>query len=245
MRMLFAASSHDDLIGIIRSVRNRWRLRIVLRGLSILLGAGIVSFVISAYGMDYFRFTPTAVIVFQLATYLTLIVLLVRYLVMPLAQKVSDERVALYLEEHEPSLHGYVLGGVQFSADEKDTERTGNSPELVRQLIRQAIERCVTVDEGRRVERKGLMTSSGFLAGATVTGLVFVLLSPGFLRNSAPFLLTPWNDAATANPYSIDVEPGDVTVARGADLRVTATLLNFNSDEVDLAVKRQVLLRPS
>jgi hypothetical protein len=239
MRMLFAASSHDDLIGIIRSVRNRWRLRIVLRGLSVLLGAGIISFLISAYGMDYFRFTRISVIVFQLVTYLTLIALLVRYLVIPLSQKISDERVALYLEEHEPSLHGYVLGGVQFSADPADLERTGNSPELVRRLIRQAIERCVTVDEGKRVERKALVTSSGLLAGATVTGMAFVLLSPGFLKNSAPFLLTPWNDAATTNPYSIEVTPGDVTVARGADLRVTATLQNFNADEVDLAVKRQ------
>ncbi|UCG86331.1 MAG: DUF4175 family protein [Gemmatimonadota bacterium] len=238
MRMLFEASSHSDLIGMIRSVRNRWRLRIVLRGLGILLAGGIVSFLISAYGMDYFRFTPAAVAVFQVLTYGTLMALLVRFLIIPLARKVSDERVALYLEEHEPSLHGYVLSGVQFGDDAEKLERAGHSPELVRRMLRQAIERCVAVEEGNRVERKGLATSSGFLAGATVAGMAFVLLSPGFLEHSAPFLLTPWNEAATTNPYSITVVPGNVTVARGADLRITAILQNFNSNEVDLAVKR-------
>lgn len=238
MRMLFEASRHDDLVGIIRSVRNRWRFRIVLRGLSILLGAGIVSFVVSTYGMDYFRFTPAAVALFQVLTYATLIALLVRFLIIPLSRRVSDQRVALYLEEHEPSLHGYVLSGVQFGGDEEQLKRMGQSPELVRRLLRQAIERCVAVDEGRRVEHKGLVTSSGFLAGATVAGMAFVLLSPGFLKHGAPFLLTPWNEAATTNPYGIAVAPGDVTVARGADLRITAVLQNFNSSEVDLAVRR-------
>jgi hypothetical protein len=238
MRMLFEASSHEDLMGIIRSVRLRWRLRILFRGMGIVLSAGVIAFLVSAYGMDYFRFTGTAVLLFQIATYMTLVVLTIRYLVMPLLQKVSNERVALYLEEHEPSLQGHVTSGVQFGATVDEAARIGQSPALIKKLVRRAIEKCVEVDEGRRVERKKLAGSSGFLAGATLTGLLFLVTSPGFLQHSAPFLLTPWNRDATENPYSIDVSPGSVMLARGADLRVTASLNNFTSAEVDIAVKR-------
>lgn len=238
MRMLFEASSHEDLMGIIRSVRRRWRLRILFRGTGIVLSAGIIAFLVSAYGMDYFRFTSTAVLLFQIATYATLIALTVRFLVLPLSRKVSDERVALYLEENEPSLQGHVTSGVQFGATADDAASMGQSPALIKKLVRRAIEKCVEVDEGRRVERKKLAGSSGFLAGATLTGLLFLITSPGFLEHSAPFLLTPWNREATENPYSIDITPGSVTLARGADLRVTARLNNFTADEVELAVKR-------
>jgi hypothetical protein len=238
MRMLFEASSHEDLMGIIRSVRRRWRLRILFRGMGVVLSAGVVAFLVSAYGMDYFRFTSTAVLLFQIATYATLIALTIRFLVLPLSQKVSDERVALYLEENEPSLQGHVTSGVQFGATVDDAASMGQSPALIKKLVRRAIEKCVEVEEGRRVERKKLAGSSGFLAGATLTGLLFLITSPGFLEHSAPFLLTPWNRDATENPYSIDVSPGSVTLARGADLRVTAHLNNFTAGEVELAVRR-------
>ena len=238
MRMLFEASKHEDLLRIIRSVRNRWRLRIALRGFAVVLSAGIAAFLVSAYGMDYFRFTPTAVLIFRIVTYATLLGLTVRFIVLPVSRRTSDERVALYLEEHEPSLKGGVLSGIEFGRELDAPSASGHSPAMVRRLVRVAIEQCVEIDEGRRVERKNLVKSSGLLAGATLTGMVFLLLSPGFLRHSAPFLLTPWNPSAAVSPYAIEVSPGDVALPRGADLRVTAQLLNFDSDEVDLAVKR-------
>ena len=37
---------HDRLIRVIRSVRRRWRLRIALRGTAIVLGAGLLVFLI-------------------------------------------------------------------------------------------------------------------------------------------------------------------------------------------------------
>ncbi len=238
MRMLFAASSHEDLVRIIRSVRARWRLGMVLRGVSILVVAGLVAFLVSAYGMDRFRFNPTAVLIFRIVAYTALVAVTVRFLVLPLWKRVSDEQVALYLEEHEPSLKGYVLSGVEFGAEAEDPGQSGHSPALIRQLVRAAIERCVTIEEGRRVDRRRIVQSSGLLAGATMTGVLFLLLNPSFIRHSAPFLLAPWDDESAENPYAIEVSPGDVSLARGSDLRITATLRNFDSDEVELVVKR-------
>ena len=238
MRMLFAASSHEDLVRIIRSVRTRWRLGMLLRGVSILVVAGLVAFLVSAYGMDRFRFDPTAVLIFRIVAYTALVAVIIRFLVLPLRKRVSDEQVALYLEEHESSLKGYVLSGVEFGAEADGTGQSGRSAALIRQLVRAAIERCVTIEDGRRVDRRRIVRSSGLLAGATMTGMLFLLLNPSFIRHSAPFLLSPWNDGSAENPYAIEVSPGNVSLARGADLRITATLRNFDSDEVELMVKR-------
>jgi hypothetical protein len=97
--MLFAASSHEDLVRIVRSVKHRWRLRVLLRGLAIVLATGVGALLISAYGMDYFRFDDRAVLWFRVFAYLALVVVAVRFLILPLTKRVSDERVALYLED--------------------------------------------------------------------------------------------------------------------------------------------------
>ena len=229
-------TGHDELMRVIRSVRRRWRLRVALRGAAIILGAGLLVFLISAYGMDRLRFSPTAVLAFRVFAYVTLVGLTIRFLVVPLARRVSDERVALYLEEHEPSLEARVLSAVDLGGLDKAASE-GFSRALVNRLVENAVENCAAVDFGRKVEARSLARSSGLLAGATLAAVAVLLLSPSFLRHSAPFLF-PFSGAAVDNPYRIEVMPGNTRVAKGAELRIVALLHNFDADEVEIAVQR-------
>ena len=58
----------EELDRAISSVRFRWRMKVVLRGLAIVLAIGIVAFLVSTFGMDKLRFTPGAVLVFRALT---------------------------------------------------------------------------------------------------------------------------------------------------------------------------------
>ncbi|NIM50609.1 MAG: DUF4175 family protein [Gemmatimonadales bacterium] len=244
MRSLFESqphatlSDHEALLRVIRSVRNRWRLRVAVRGVAILVSTALVVFVVSAYGMDQFRFTPSAILVFRLLAYASLIGIAIRFLVMPLRSQVSDERVALYLEEHEPSLQGQVLSAVEFGPDNDGGDRTAPSPALIQRLVERAVESCAAIEYGRHVEQPRLARFSGMLVGVTLMSAAVFLLRPGFVANSAPFLLAPWSTGPASSPYSIEVEPGDAAVPRGADLKVTARLRNFDSELVEIALKR-------
>ncbi len=229
-------ASRNELIRVIRSVRRRWRLRIATRGVAIVLGAGLLVFLVSAFAMDRLRFAPDAVLAFRIFAYTGLLALVVRFLVWPLSRRVSDERIALYLEEHEPSLESRLLSAVEF-AEVDDSPKDNFSPALVRSLVESAADRCIAIDHGRRVERAPLARSSGLLAGTSLAALVVLLIAPPFVRHSTPFLV-PWNSAGLDNPYSISVVPGDARVARGSELRITAQLVNFGSDEVEIAVQR-------
>jgi len=229
-------TGHDALLRVIRSVRRRWRLRVAVRGLAIVLGAGLLVFLISAYGMDRLRFSPTAVITFRVFAYVALVGLAIRYLIVPLARRVSHERVALYLEEHEPSLQARVLSAVEFGALDAEASE-GFSPAMVDRLVEDAFENCAAIDYGRRVEAKSLARSSGLLSGVMTAAVIVLLLSPSFLRNSAPYLF-PLSGAPVDNPYRIEVMPGNARVARGAELKVMAYLHNFDADEVEIAVQR-------
>ncbi len=230
-------SGHDQLVRVIRAVRRRWRLKVALRGAAIVVGAALLVFLISAYGMDRLRFTPTAVIVFRVFAYAALLGLIVRFLVLPLSRRVSDERVALYLEEHEPSLEARLLSAVELGSAEKGSSAGGFSPLLVEKLVENAAERCRAIDYGRGVEARPLAQSSGLLVGTTLLAAIVLLLSPPFVRHSTPYLI-PLGEASPDNPYRIEVSPGNTRVAMGAEAKITARLFNFDSDQVEIAVQR-------
>ncbi len=233
-----SGSSQHELLSVIRSVRRRWRLRVALRGAAIVLAAGLVVYLASSFGMDRLRFSPGAVIAFRLFTYVALVFLIARFLVMPTFRRVSDERVALYLEEHEPSLEARLLSAVEVGRL-KGAASGAFSPAMVERLVDNAVQKCAEVDYGRRIEVKPLTRSSGLLAGTTVAGLILLFLAPPFVRHSTPYLV-PWSGAGLENPYRVVVEPGNARVPRGAELKITAKLENFDSDQVEIALKRGV-----
>src|SRR5690606_10283301 len=92
----------EDLVAIVRRVRRRWRLKVGLRGAAAMLGAALVIFLISAFLLDRLAFSPVAVITARVILAVAALALLVGFLFLPLRRRVTDDQVALYLEEHEP-----------------------------------------------------------------------------------------------------------------------------------------------
>ena len=231
--------TYGELMGVIRRVRARWRMKVALRGLVMLILTGFAAFAVSVWGMDYFLYSERAVDVFRWLAYLTLAALGVRLLLLPLARRVSTRQVALYVEEHEPTLKASVLSAVELGPVQQgspvDTERV--SPQLQRRVLEEAIERCQQTGFATRIERGALRRFSAALAGVASAGMVAVLLSPAFLQHGAMLLFTPWRAAAADNPYRLVLAPGNVTVARGSDQLISAAVLGFDPDRVEVGLR--------
>ena len=88
----------NEILRAIRQVRNRWRLRVALRGVAVLIAAALGTLLVSSYGLEVFRFSPGAIVGFRVLTYLALLGSGWWLFVRPISQHDSDERVALYLD---------------------------------------------------------------------------------------------------------------------------------------------------
>ncbi|TDI48334.1 MAG: DUF4175 family protein [Acidobacteria bacterium] len=241
---IFETSGYPQLLRVIRYVRSRWRIRNTVRGIAFLLLFGLVAFAISAYGMEYFRYSAWSVRLFRIFTYVALVGVALRFLIRPLAKRVTNEQVALYIEEHDPSLKEALSSALEVGGFENGEGRTKKadasvSPALIEKLVEQTVERCESIDYGHVIDQDGLKKSSAVFLAVAVAGMIAVLLSPGFLRYGAGLLLNPMRSAQAASPYLIVVEPGDIGVARGADQLVTAELQGFDAEESDIAVKSE------
>lgn len=227
-------SPQQQLLRVVRTVRNRWRLKVLLRGVAQALLAGAALLLVVGYAVDATRFDATTVNVLRALTYLVLATLAAFFIGRPLLRRVSDERVALYLEENEPALRGHLTSALELSQAPSDD---ATSDAMVEKIVRQAVDECQRAENGKRVERKGLFRSTGLMLGSTAASVVLFLIGPAFLLSTTPLLLDPFREVATANPYSLTVEPGDVTLARGADLEVTVRPQGFAPAEAILSVR--------
>jgi hypothetical protein len=235
MAMAPALQAHrETLLSTIRGVRTRWRWKVVLRSLTVLLGAGVGTILVAAYGLEQFRFSPVAIVTARVVTYLVLAGLGWFFFVRPLARRVSDQQVALYLEEHEPSLHELLLSAVDAGSSVRDPGKTGESAAMLERLVESAIEKCQETDLGRGLERRSLWRSVAVMSGIALAAAAIFTIGPAYLRQGALAVLVPVSGVEAASPYRIDVRPGNATVARGADVTVTANLSGFTAAEVDI-----------
>ena len=111
-----ANESTGDVAGVIREVRARWRRKLLVRGLLQVVVASAVILIAAGFALEALRFTPAALLAFRIGTIAAILGLAAWAFGRPLRRQVSDTQVALYLEEHNPSLEkAAILSAVETS----------------------------------------------------------------------------------------------------------------------------------
>jgi hypothetical protein len=233
LEYLRRASVPTDLLGIIAEVRRRWRLKLALRGIVRVLAVLLAFFLAAAVLMQWDRFSPMSIVLARVLLAVTVLGSVYWFLVRPLRQRVTDEQVALYLEEHEPSLQATLLSAVESSRSGNPTE----SAALVKRIVEQALEVCAKLNSAQRVEMRPLRRNAAALGSVAVIAALAIIVGPAFLRHALSAMLRVASVQA-ASPYRIEVKPGDATVPKGADQTITAALVGFASEDVVLMVRR-------
>src|SRR4029453_630653 len=106
-----------QLVDVIRSVRNRWRLRLGLRGAVVVVAGTILALLLSASGLESFRFSAPAIIAFRILSVGIFVGLLPFGFVWPLRRRVTDAQVAMYLEECDPTLEAAIISAVEATSE--------------------------------------------------------------------------------------------------------------------------------
>src|SRR3954453_17917161 len=151
----------SELVDVIRRVRNRWRLKLALRGAVGVVAGPVLPLLLSASGLESFRFSAPAIITFRIVTVAVFVGLMFYGLVWPLRRRVTDAQVAMYLEECDPTLEAALISAVEATSGEGSS---AHSPRLVDKLVEQAIDQCRTMDHGRTIERTTVQRHAATLA---------------------------------------------------------------------------------
>src|SRR4051812_17550235 len=224
----------NELVDVIRRVRNRWRLKLALRGAVVVVAGTVLALLLSASGLESFRFSAPAIITFRIVTVAVFVGLLLYGLVWPLRRRVTDAQVAMYLEECDPTLEAAIISAVEATAEGGSPD---HSPRLVEKLVERAIDQCRAVERGSVVDQSAVKRHAISLAAIAAIATLIVALGPAYLRQGLSALLVISRSAEASSPYSIEVTPGSVKVPRGADQAVHAKLIGFNAKDAAVLMR--------
>src|SRR6188768_2305547 len=122
------STRREELIDVIHRVRNRWRLKLALRGAVIVAAGTLLALLASASSLEALRFSPTAIISFRIIALLVFAGLVWIGFVLPLRRRVTDTQVALYLEECDPTLEAAILSAIESSDLVQRTQDPNHAP---------------------------------------------------------------------------------------------------------------------
>lgn len=216
------------------AVRSHWRRRVLLEG-----GVAVLLAITSALLIDLLLTTvlgPAVAtpLMLRVVGYLIIAGAVGWFVVRPALREVSDERIALYVEEHAPHLRQGFLSAVH-ALDGGEAEVT--SPALATRLMRDALAAIESLEGGAAIERPRTRRAAGSALGVVALSGLLLALGPTALRDVARILFVPWATVAAAPVPALAVLPGNHTLPRGAAIDIRADLHGFTAAGADLVVR--------
>ena len=208
-------SPDHQLLTTLAALRRQWRQRILLESLVWIVAAGLLAVVMATFWLRG-NSGDNTVLIARVTAYVLIGAAAVRFLVLPLARRATDERFALYVEERAPELRQALISAVQ-EAHTPEAERMSAS--LAARLIQRASASIRPLQERMTLERPRMQRAGGALGFLTVLAAALLWLGGTGLRSTARLLFVPWGTAQAAVPVRrVDVRPGNATVPRGGAL---------------------------
>ena len=225
--------SPSELVDVIRRVRNRWRMKLALRGAVVVVAGTLLALLLSASGLEAFRFSPAAIIAFRIIAVAVFAGLLcsARLAAAPPRHRRAGRAVprgidpsleAAHPQRRRSSAHAEAGG-------DHGTRRAWSSSWSSRPSSSAARSRTARV-----VERAGAAPSAVTLGGdrrgrrarSSCSARVPPPRPVGAARSSRAAPKRPARTRSTSRP-------GNTKVPRGADQTVSAKLVGFTSNDVE------------
>ena len=197
-----------------------------LRSLRLLQGSAVLALVllvvggIGAWFSAESGFASTTTNAFRILLVLALVFASLRFLVDPLQQLKAS--LSQLVEKRVPDFNGRVETYSQMKAE--------NNP-FLDLLAEDALKISDSHPVAVQVPQKELNVAGGVLAASVLLLLYLLIAAPGYLNYSLRNLLAGWAFSDLLPPQSIVVTPGDQSVRRGTNVRVTALMEGFDPDE--------------
>jgi hypothetical protein len=235
--VVVAAHTLAALDRVLGRARRRWRGRRVLEGVALALASILFAGLAAILIMDASLFEPGVVSNARTAVYAAGALALLLLVLRPLLKRAPDEAIAHYVESRVPHLDALVLSAVEASAvlGRETTPPDEMSPALARRLIGQAARECEASPRVVHLEQERTRRAVVAALIVAAVGVALLTLGPDAWRHGASLLFRSAEDPAAANPYVIQVTPGDVSVLAGDDVRIAATTEGFELDRLVLA----------
>ena len=236
-----STTSYQQLAKRFGEVRRSWKRAAALSGLAIVVTESI-GILTALLLLDWLYQPQPALRIAMWALALAgIIYFLVKHVAGPLARKIPDEQIALYIEEHRSELDGILITAAEYGQKRGDHE--GDQAALIDAVVNEATDRA-RVSASRVVDFSRLRK---YGVGAAAGICVYILLSilfPSAVGHHLARIFKPWrptvedirhtSGSVLTDPVRFAFSKGDTSLVRGATFDFEVTLSRAAEQPVTL-----------
>src|SRR5215831_7141176 len=226
---------NDHLTVVIGAVRKRRNLLIVLRGLAITIAATAALLVITGLAAYRFRLSVVALVSLRIFAVLGVTAAVYFALVRPLRRRASDAQLARLVEEKHPGVEDRFVSAIEFSGEDM---RAAFSPVIIDRLVDDADRHARDVGLDEIVPRKRFWQFGGAAAASLALFIAALIFGPKEIMMGIAQIITPQSPVAASNALRFEVKPGTARVPKGSDQKISAKLINFNSEQTTVFTRK-------
>jgi hypothetical protein len=209
--------------------RQRLKKLVILQGLAALALVLLAVSLVAAWFSLESGYSSGTVIGFRILLILALAGVALKAFIVPL-QKIKDN-IGHQIESRSLESDGRGFEG----RIDTYTQMAGNNP--FRELLAEdAFNISESYPAQKQVKSKD-MQLAGVATVAMLAVLIYIAFGAGLFSYSLQNFLAGWANDALIPPQSISVLPGDQSVRRGANLRISASIVGMDPDEAILHVR--------
>ncbi|MET0626185.1 MAG: hypothetical protein ABW250_24840 [Pyrinomonadaceae bacterium] len=217
---------------LLKRARRRRLLRVALRGAAVCLALGACVLLLTGWGAHRYGRSEGALLALRVGTLVALVSAAYFALVRPLARRVSDTRLARFIEERAPGTEDRLVTAVEF----EEAERGRLVSRALLERLRSDADGAASSVDLDFVYGRGALAAYGAAALASLLLFAGVLLwGPGGVSEGVARLVAPAGMAAGPEAErAVKVKPGSARVPKGSDQEIKATLAGFESETASL-----------
>jgi len=208
-------------------IRGRIRRLFLIDGTA-RLALALAAFVVITFALDWLFILPAPVrLIFLVGGGAALTWIAIRRLVYPLGVGISDDDLALFVERRYPQLNDRLISAIQLARmkDDGGQDRVAgfNSPELVRELVRDAAQASDEIDFNQVVVRGHVMKIAAWAGVALFLLAAGAVAEDNLARIYAARIVggsTKWPRRTTLEVVDFDKATRTRTFARGDDITI-------------------------
>jgi len=226
-------TSYHRVNRLIKDIKKRWIFRTLKQGIAITILTFIFFAVIYILLSYRFGTSPLFQSIGIAVASIVLLVEIVQFIVRPLCQRLSNQKIALFIEEKVPELEDRINSAVEIGG--LSPQRAKNI--LIDKLIDDATRKVRTVQISTVIDRKKERILSYSAYGLLLLFLLFIYTFRDDISTVTSKMEFNFKPPAEPKQEFIHIIPGNIQIEKGESQQIMAELKKASYDDVLLHFK--------
>jgi hypothetical protein len=226
----------DYLKTKINKVKMYWKILVILEGFEVIFLTLLLIAIVGFYLDILIKFSYSARYAFLIGSIVILLFTFVIYIIIPALRKISDDEVALKLEEKNPNLKSRLISAIQLKRVELPEYIIG-SKQMIEALEDETIKYSKNINFTRIYKKTRLVILAVVFLGIVSAIIQYTTSYPEAVRTWFLRVIKPSEDIPPFSFTKLEISPKNCAIIKGDNVTVKVILKGVIRDKSNLYCK--------